>query len=445
MTKSIRFIHAADLHLGAGVRGLCGLSPEWAARIQRAIPEAYDRVIDAAIANEVDFVVIAGDVFDTSRPSYGDYVHFFEGLGKLHEAGIPSYIVAGNHDPFTTWARDVDQLPPSARLLGVGEPQFALFSKNDEPLCLVGGRSYYNQTWPDDQKVAAGISREKAVVALRGEYRDAASAPFAIGVIHTGLDIDAGKAPSNEADLLARDIDYWACGHLHKHLVRPSVANPRIVFSGCVQARDMKETGERGCYLVELREGSAPSLEFIPTASVIMQQMEVRVGASQTLADLARLVQAELFRENATVHCDDMVVRITLVGETELHRFLAKREILEDLRKRINDAYPTFFCDALIDRTTFPRHGETPLVEEEQGADNLAAPMAADAPGGLFTQIVAELAAEQRSREDVMINFVQNEFVKRGIAVPSSLSRRVGDFTEAAETLVTDLLREEAE
>ncbi|MBQ9001975.1 MAG: exonuclease SbcCD subunit D [Eggerthellaceae bacterium] len=415
----MKFLHMSDLHLGAPVRGFVDLAPEWAARLQRAIPEAYDRAIDAAIARAVDFVVIAGDAFDTSKPSYGDYLRFFEGLERLDAAGIPSYLVAGNHDPYTTWARDVERLPGSAHLLGVDGPEFALFSRqsgdgNAVPECLIAGRSYHNQTWPADQPIAGGISRAAAAEALGTD------APFAIGVIHTGLDIDTAKAPADQAKLLDTGIDYWACGHLHQRLVRPTPDNPRVVFPGCLQARDIKETGERGCYLVELEQGAPPHLEFIPTSSVVFQQLEVDVGACQTLADLVHLVQARLFRENGQVHCDEMIVRVTLTGATALHGFLLKSGIMSELRNRINDAYPGFFCDALVRRTT-------PADEDTTSP---------------FPQVVREIAAEESARETVLINYVQNELVKRGIAVPSSLSHRVGEFNATAEALVLDLLRE---
>ena len=64
---TLRFIHAADLHIGAPFRGLRALSPRWADRLMDAIPQAWDRVVDAAVRNDVDFVVIAGDIFDTAR------------------------------------------------------------------------------------------------------------------------------------------------------------------------------------------------------------------------------------------------------------------------------------------------------------------------------------------------------------------------------------------
>ncbi len=69
MARQLTFIHAADLHIGAPFRGLRALSPEWADRLCEAIPEAYDRLIDAAVSRAVDFVVIAGDVFDEASAS----------------------------------------------------------------------------------------------------------------------------------------------------------------------------------------------------------------------------------------------------------------------------------------------------------------------------------------------------------------------------------------
>ncbi len=429
MEQTVRFLHTADLHIGAPVRGFCSLADAWAERLQRAVIEAYDRVIDAAIKNDVDFVVIAGDVFDTARASFGDFLHFFEGLERLDAAGIPSFLVGGNHDPFSSWRLDAGRFPASARLMGGEGPEFALFERDGEPICLIGARGYRNQAWPIDEPMAQGITRLDAVLSLKAEHPLAAQAPFSVGIIHTGLDPDQSKAYCDSHSLMCADMDYWACGHLHNRCALPSEAAPRIVFPGCIQGLDVKESGERGCFLVTMeRAGSSgpvrTSLEFVPTASVALNALEVDVSACQTLADVTRLVISQLFHENALAGCDEMVARVVLVGETGLHGFLAKGDVIRDMRRRLNNAYPTFFCDALIDRTR-PAHGRENLSRE-----------------GLFTGQVLRVADRQRSRADEMVNFIQAEFVKRGIDVPSSLARRIGEFDEAAETLVFDLLEE---
>lgn len=448
--------------MGAPIRGLRALNERWEHRLQGAIAESYDRLVHTAIARNVDFVVIAGDSFDTAKASYKDYLLFFEGLARLDAAGIPAYIVGGNHDPYTSWAKDLDRLPPSAQFMGVKGPSFTLFSKDGAPLCLIGARSYFNQTWSADRDIAEGITRTAAVSALEEEFPQAQDAPFCIGIIHTGLNIDTKKAPAEEQDLLSRGVDYWACGHLHKQLIRPNLQDPRIVFPGCIQGRTIRETGRRGSFLVTLEEappveseaasasgmpapaksasatstsagrakmppGTVNRLEFIPLASTVFQEMEVDVTPSATLADLARHIQTELFRLNGQADCEDMVVRITLTGQTELYGFLVQPEVLERLRKRINDAYPSFFCDTLVNRT-----------------DPVRDP-SADCGKGLFTSVVRHMADEQRARDEEMINYVQAELVKRGISVPDSLSRRIDAFGDAAELRVLDLLEKESE
>ena len=427
MTRKITFLHTADFHIGAPMRGFRDLSEAWAARLRRAICESYDRVIETALARKVDFVVIAGDAFDTARASYGDYLHFFEGLDKLDEAGIPTYLITGNHDPYTSWKYDLDRLPSSTHMLGYDGPGFALYERDGEPLCLIGARGYRNQAWPIDEPISAGITRNAAIQELRGACPQAARAPFAIGVIHTGLNLDQSKAYSDPQVLLGADVDFWACGHLHKRIVRPYDSDPRIVFPGCIQGRDLKESGERGCYLVRLEERSEPgrphvALEFVPTASVVFRTVKVDVGTCKTLADIAHFVQSRLFHESAQASCDEMVVRVVLVGTTGLHEYLARPEVRSDLRKRLNSSYPAFFCDALVDRTMPPRD-RAALVEE-----------------GLFPAQVLRVSDQQYAREEEMVNYVQAEFVKRGVDVPSSLVRGIEGFNRAAETLALDLL-----
>lgn len=432
MTRKITFLHTADLHIGAPMRGFCNLTDAWAARLRRAILESYDRMIDAAIARRVDFAVFAGDMFDTARASYGDYLRFFEGLERLEAAGIPSYLVTGNHDPYTAWQYDLTKLPESAHMMGYDGPGFELYERDGQPFCLIGARGYRNQAWPIDEPIAAGITRNAAVQELRGAHPDAAGAPFAIGIIHTGLDLDQSKAYSDPQVLLGADVDYWACGHLHKRLVRPAQPNPRIVFPGCIQGRDLKESGERGCYLVTMEKPDGMSrpqidLEFLPTASVVFHSLNVNVSACQTLADVARLIQAQLFRENGKAGCDEMVVRVVLEGATQLHAFLRKPEVIRDLRKRINNAYPSFYCDTLLDATT------APLGPSGRRAE------------GAFAAQAQRVAEEQLGHPDEMVNFIQAELVKRGIDIPASLPARIDDFGRAAETLIFDLLDEEGE
>lgn len=422
MTKSLKILHAADLHLGAPFRGLGQVSKTWAARLTRAITESYDRVIDTAIERQVDFMVIAGDIFDATRASYGDYLRFFEGMRRLRKADIPVYMVTGNHDPYTSWKQGLLLLPENVHMLPADRPGFELFCRDGEPLCIVGGRGYYNQTWPADECIAAGITRQAGEEALSAAFPEAARAPFAIGILHTGLNLDPVKAPVKPSVMMKAQMDYWACGHIHQHYVYPSEENPRIAFSGCIQGRDIKETGPRGVYEVTLSEGKPPSIEFVPTASVVWQKMKVDVSDCLTLPAVSDLIMRELFRVNGKAHCEEMVSRITLKGETALHSVLARPDVCEDLRKHINDSYSAFFCDTIIDATRAPR--DKAALREE----------------GLFPAVLMKVAADQRSDSDSQVAFLQDEFLARGLQLPGSCARKVDKLADRAEDLVLDLL-----
>lgn len=430
MRRQLTFIHAADLHLGAPFRGLRALPESWANRLYNAIPEAYDRVIDAAIQHSVDFVVIAGDVFDTSRPSLGDYLHFFDGLRRLQEADIPVYLCTGNHDPYTSWQKDFDKLPDNTTMFAADKPSFALYERDGVPLCVLGGRSYYNQTWPLDESIIGGITRAQAVRALddaaskeqagRPAAPHAALAPFAVGVVHSGLNLDPYKAPANPAEMLAAGMDYWALGHIHKRFQFPSETDPRIVFSGCIQGRDIKETGARGCCLVTLTEGAANKIEFVPTASVVWQRLTVNVEDCRTLADVQSHITRGLFRVNGKAHCEQMLARITLTGSTDLHAMLEREDVRKDICARINEAYPAFYCDVVIDSTCAVRD------------------MAALAEEGLFPSLVLRVA--NNMREDEQTEFIQEELVRRGIELPNNLEKRLDEYTQTAKNIVLDAL-----
>lgn len=427
MPESLTFLHAADLHLGAPFRGLRDVSEGWAERLVRALAESYDRVIEAALSREVDFVVIAGDVFDSSRASYGDYLHFFDGLRRLEEAGIPAYLVTGNHDPYTSWQSSFFSLPGNATMLPADRPGFALFEKDGRPRCIIGGRGYYNQTWPADEDIAAGVTRAAAEAALSPDHPRAAEAPFAVGVLHTGLNLDPVKAPTDPKALMAAGMDYWACGHIHMRYAHPSFDDPRIVFSGCVQGRDIKETGPRGVYAVTLEKGLPPRLEFVPTASVVWQHLHIDVSDCANLPAVGDKIMRELFRCNGKAHCEEMVARVTLEGATPLHRMLARDDVRADLRKHTNDAYPPFFCDALADATREPR--DKGALRDE----------------GLFPAVFLQVSEAQRANPDEEIAFLQEEFLKRTIQLPSEYTRRIDELAADAEDFVLDLLAQDGE
>ena len=409
-------MHAADLHLGAPLRGLRAASPEFAERLAKAIPQAYARLIDESISRNVDFVVMAGDIFDQAQPSYANFLQFVRGLQRLEQADIPVYLLTGNHDPYTSWQRSYSQLPRNVYMFPADKPGFTVFQRDGRPLALLGGRGYYNQVVSDQQNIAEGITREAA------ERACGVSAPFAVGVLHTGLHLDKAKAPADLSELTASGFDYWALGHIHKRYVF-SPENPRAAFSGCIQGRDILESGSRGCFQVTLTEGQRNAIEFVPLASIVWQVADVDVSACTTLAECHDAVMRELFRLNGTAQCEEMAERVTLVGTTPLHSLLCQPGVLEDLRKQMNEGYPIFYCDALVDRTESPVDREA-LIDE-----------------GLFPAALLRQASSLAADDGAAVTYLQDEFFSHGLVLPKKCSRKVSDLQKQAEGLLVDLLR----
>jgi len=110
--ESLRFIHAADLHLDSPFRGLANVSSKLRDTLQSATLGALESIVDHTIQSKSDFLVIAGDLYDSRDRSLRALVAFRRQMERLAERDISVYIVHGNHDPLNGWGSEF-QLPPN--------------------------------------------------------------------------------------------------------------------------------------------------------------------------------------------------------------------------------------------------------------------------------------------------------------------------------------------
>ena len=480
MARSIRFIHTADLHLGAPFSGLRTQSPRWANTLLTAIPTAFQRMIDVAITEAVDFVIIAGDIFDSARPSYADFALFMNGLQQLAAADIPVYCCTGNHDPLSSWSAEYGSLPSNTHLFSVETPSFFTFIKGDDgcdrhdrrddvgdgvrgahnaasvpgthnvasvpsapgahsaanaasvpgthtaasvpvPIRVVlGGRGYYARSFPQDRDVSEGITWANCCEALPGSYEP----DFTIGVIHTGLNIDPTRSPVEPRELMRRGLDYWACGHIHQKVLIPPDA-PVIAFSGCPQGRAIQETGDHGILLVTLSDDEPNRVEFILTAPVVWQRFEVDVSSCETITQIQEKIQAAQFALNARSHAQHMICRVRLIGTTALHAQLTD-QVREDIRHALNDSYDFFFIDAITGATRPPVDRAT--LEAE----------------GLFPAVFMHTLDGKAASRAATVAELEQEFYQRGLTMPRGLADSLEGAMDEAETIVLDLLSDGA-
>jgi exonuclease SbcD len=94
----VRFIHAADIHLDSPLRGLSAYQDAPADLLRGATREAFSQLVSTAIDEQIDFMVIAGDLYDGDWPDFNTGLFFCSEMGRLHRAGIPVFVLFGNHD-----------------------------------------------------------------------------------------------------------------------------------------------------------------------------------------------------------------------------------------------------------------------------------------------------------------------------------------------------------
>ncbi len=300
MRDRVTFIHAADLHLDAPFAGLTAASDRIGRALAEATYEAFRRVVDTAIAREVDFVVIAGDAYNSSDKSLRAQLRFKEQMVRLDAAGIEVFVVQGNHDPANGWSAGLP-LPANVTVFPSDRVGRAEVVRDGELVAAVYGRSFAKRDVTENLSLG---------------YRREAADPVAIGVLHTNVGSNAEYemyAPSTLDDLRAGGMDYWALGHIHKQEVLAE--NPWVVYAGSPQGINPKETGPHGCFVVSIAPGGAVSLEHVETASVAWAQVVVDASEADDL-DAVRSLLTDACEDLLAREDRSVVVRFTLTGRS---------------------------------------------------------------------------------------------------------------------------------
>ncbi len=300
----MRFIHASDLHIDSPLRGLDRYDGAPVERLRTATRSALERLVDKALAERVDFVLFAGDIYDQDWQDFHTGLFFRGQMVRLERAGIRCFIVQGNHDAQGVISRQLT-LPSNVTVFSSRTAQTI---RLDDLSVAIHGRSFPEREVNED---------------LVPSYPPPVPGFFNIGLLHTSLTGRAGHdtyAPTDLPTLVAKGYDYWALGHVHAREVVN--AQPRIVFSGNLQGRHAKETGAKGCELVTVEAGRLEA-EFVALDVVRWSQLAVPLDGVDRLESLheafAHAIEPLLAGTTDRLHA----VRVTLTGSTLLHRLEA--------------------------------------------------------------------------------------------------------------------------
>jgi exonuclease SbcD len=322
--ESLRFIHAADLHLDSPFRGLANTAPRLREELQAATLGAFERIVDHTIQSKADFLVLAGDLYDSKDRSLRALVGFRRQMERLAERDISVYIVHGNHDPLNGWGSEF-QLPPNVTTFS-GKPSTEPVIRRGKEIARVTGISY---------------ARERVTENLAAAMTPDSDSPYSVGLLHANVAGQTGHAdyaPVTLDELTTSGFDYWALGHVHTRSVL--AADPTTVaYPGNPQGRNPRESGPRGCLQVDIDRNGDAKLSFVETNLARWAHLEIPI---QTHTRMSALVDAllEQGRAVAASFAGPTVARCTLRGNGPLHPDLQREGMSEELSEQLRSVLP---------------------------------------------------------------------------------------------------------
>ncbi|UOE95479.1 DNA repair exonuclease [Alkalihalobacillus sp. LMS39] len=313
---SIRFIHTADLHLDSPFKGLSHLPEKIIERIKESTFTAFSTVIAKAIEQNVDFLLISGDVFDEQHRSVRAQFFLKQQFERLQEANIQVYMIHGNHDHLAgKWVKL--QYPSNVFTFG-SQVDCVVFEKEETKVHL------YGFSYPKREVVEN--------VALT--YGKKGKADYHIGLLHgqaEGMSGHYAYAPFSIDDLEQKGFDYWALGHIHQF----QQLKPTVFYSGNIQGRHRKEQGEKGCLYIELSD-NIMNHSFVETADIIWNTITVSISSMET----EQAFLDELLRVKEQVRRDDgkgVLLHLNVSGNGSLHSLLHSDDLLEEIMTVVNE------------------------------------------------------------------------------------------------------------
>ncbi|MES9541335.1 metallophosphoesterase [Actinomadura sp. NPDC000600] len=412
--ESMKILHAADLHIDSPLRGLSRYEGAPEDDLRLATRRALGNLVRLATDLSVDAVLLAGDVYDGEWKDYQTGLYFSRQMALLGQAGIPVYMVSGNHDAQNRTMRTL-KLPDNVHVFATGKPETV---RNEQAGLAVHGQGFAR--WDLSDNLAAGYPARDGGL-------------FNVGLLHTGLEGGYSDhkryAPCTVADLQARDYDYWALGHVHTQQIVSR--EPWIVYPGNIQGRHARETGPKGCIVVTVdTDLRVESVEHHDLDTARWESLDVDVTGRDDIDQVLSLVEQrfqEIPEERLTA------VRVTLTGATSAHAALWRdhERILNELRAAAGH-HPNLWLEKIKIHTSGEDSGDS-----------------TEGTSGILTDLRRTLSALGADPDGLMARLSSHPLIGRipaQIRGPEGIAPNdpewVGNLADEAYQLVESLLQE---
>ena len=281
----MKIIHAADLHIDSKMQS--NLPKEKASQRKKEILLTFENMVEFASDNDVEIVIIAGDMFDTAKISVATKNRIFN-IFKSHN-DIKFVYLAGNHDEKNI-IREFDQSLDNLYVFGDSWTTFN-FGNIDITGAKIEGKS---------QSVYDSLLLDKD--------------KFNIVVLHGQISKYNLKSENliNLTKLKNKNIDYLALGHIHSYEADKLDERGIYAYSGCLEGRGFDECGDKGFILLDVKN-NVFKYDFIHFAKRKLHEVEVDITGRKDWFDIEDVVMKAV----QGIEKDDLV-KVTLVGKYDL-------------------------------------------------------------------------------------------------------------------------------
>ena len=282
--------------------------------LQKIEQQVFEKILDQCISLKVDFILIPGDLFHVNIPEMRVQKFAFAKFRKVHDAGIPIYVVYGSHDFSPVSNSVIDLLSEIGYITKVTQAT----SHEDGRIslkCLIDSKTGAKITGLSGLKV--GKDREWYEKLDRDSLESESG--FKIFLFHGGISdmktdsgMDGDQMPLS---LLPKGFSYYAGGHMHKFNHQSFDGYSNVVYPGTPFAgfhADLEDNAngqKRGFVLVEF-EDSVKSVDFVEIENTEYEVIEVDANNRKVES-----VNQELSEKTADINVENKVVIIKVKGE----------------------------------------------------------------------------------------------------------------------------------
>ncbi len=305
--KKIKILHTSDLHFDTP---FSGMKNNQSIKCREELKEVFEKIIKISLENNIDILLIAGDMFDNLSVNKSTLYFLRSCFEKINEVKI--FISPGNHDPYNE--KSFYSMIEWPKNVYIFKEKIEKVILKDLETIVWGAAFNENYIYESLIKDVNGVEGYNNIMVVHGELCSTKE--------------ENEYNPITEDDIAKSDMDYIALGHRHKYVGVKKILNTYYAYSGCPQGRGFDELDDKGVILLEICDGHC-NYKFIKTSVRNYYEKDINIEECFGYHQIKEKILSFIDKENTNSNS----YKVILIGEIN-EEFNFREEILEDMIKK---------------------------------------------------------------------------------------------------------------